>query len=442
MYMRMMLEGYRGRFAFRSRITHSLRVAKWAQRIWNQDGQGADREVLLAASILHDIGYPAKNGEDHGELGAVYAEQYLRNEGYGEAFTSKVCDLIRNHSRKEFLKRPEEAGDRLTPELRILMEADLMDECGPVAVVFDCMAEAGEKEQSFEKTYRRICKNAPVFLECNWMRSPSARTYWEERQRLLRDYLEAYEGELFLQEKMPEEFEKAADYMIRTMKGHEHTPNRKGIVYPFRRRDTHMLRVFYQARKLFKEEKNRQKDKKKEFGPYGKRVLSYAALLHDIGYRRTTDGLLHAAVGAKMAYEYMREEGLPEDLCRDTAALIEAHADKRLLKEGNPPLLLQLLMEADHQDESGAMSLAWDGMAAAMPETGEDDSFLNLLDYDRAYQRMKRYTAKMFSACEYRTASGRELWQQKERLVRRFLRTFAFDLEEWSPQDLGEKEGS
>ncbi|MBQ7917159.1 MAG: hypothetical protein IJ315_10315, partial [Firmicutes bacterium] len=49
LYMRMVLDGYKGRFSFRSRQTHTLRVTQWAQRIWNENGEGADREVLLAA---------------------------------------------------------------------------------------------------------------------------------------------------------------------------------------------------------------------------------------------------------------------------------------------------------------------------------------------------------------------------------------------------------
>ena len=72
-------------------------------------------------------------------------EQYLRNEGYDENFIQKDCYLIRMHSHKEYLKIPEKAAYRLTPELQILMEADLLDECGRMAVVFDCMAEAQEE---------------------------------------------------------------------------------------------------------------------------------------------------------------------------------------------------------------------------------------------------------------------------------------------------------
>ena len=142
-----------------------------------------------------------------------------------------------------------------------------------------------------------------------------------------------------------------------------------------------------------------------------------------------------------MALEYMRGEGLPEELCQDTAALIRAHADKQRLTEGEQPILLQLLMEADHQDESGAMSLAWDAMASAMPETEMDSVFERQLDYDKALERMQRFTAKMFGNCEYRTAAGKELWQQKGRLVDRFLRMFRYDLKEWEPLELLESEG-
>ena len=433
----MVLNGYRGRFPFRSRESHTLRVAQWAQRIWNEDGENADPEVLLCAALLHDIGYYAKNGEDHAEIGAELAESYLRNEGYEPDFIRRVCYCIRLHSHKEYLKQPERFEAELTPELQILMEADLLDECGAIAVVFDCMAEGLETEQSFEKTYQRIQKNSPEFLECNWMKSPSARIYWQERQTLLRDFLEQYRAELFLDEKIPQEYEAAAAFMIRTMRGHDLVPNRHGIVYPFRQKDRHMLRVFFQARRLFKNEKARQKDRRHELTPYARKVLSYAALLHDIGYRKTSDGYLHAPAGAQMAEEYMRSQGLPEELCRDTARLIEMHADKTLLEKSDTPPLLRLLMEADHQDESGALSIVWDSMAVVSRsfEKGEGTP-LQTLDYGSALTRIRRNTGKMYEKCVYQTASGKECWNQKERFVKQFILNFQFDLVQWSPSEL------
>lgn len=438
LYMRMVLAGYKGRFAFRQRSSHSLRVTQWAQRIWEEDGQEGDPCALLCAAILHDVGYSVEDGEDHAGASAVLAAKYLETEGYSPEFIQKVCRLIRLHSRKEFLKMPDKAGAELTPELRILMEADLMDECGAIAVLWDCMAESGEEEQSFEKTYQRIVKNSPSFLERSWMITPSARRYWKDRQEILSDYIAAYRSELFLDEKLPSEYEEAAQFMQRTMKGHNLTPNRQGVVYPFRQKDAHMLRVFYQARQLFKSEKGRQKDLKHELTPYAKQVLSYAALLHDIGYRKTKDGLLHAQAGAQMAYEFMKNQGLSEALCYDAAELIRLHADKSRLTSSGNPLLLQLLMEADHQDESGAMSIVWDAMASAVRP--EQDEGLTPLDYKTALERIERYTGRMFEQCDYQTASGKDCWRRKGRLAERFVQTLRFDLKEWSPQELRTRE--
>lgn len=438
LYMRMVLAGHKGRFPFRQKTSHSLRVTQWAQRIWEEDGRGADPRILITAALLHDIGYSITDGDDHAEAGAVLAAKYLETEGYGGAFSGQVCRLIRLHSRKEYLKMPDKAGSELTPELRILMEADLMDECGPIAVLWDCMAESGEEEQSFEKTYRRIEKNSPSFLERSWMITPSARQYWKDRQKLLADFMSALREELFLDEKLPSEYEEAAQFMLRTMRGHNLTPNRQGVVYPFRQRDTHMLRVFFQARQLFKSEKARQKDLKHEFTPYAKQVLSYAALLHDIGYRKTTDGALHAQAGARMAEEFMRRQGLGETLCRDTAALIRLHADKSRLGCGCNSILLELLMEADHQDESGAMSIVWD--AAACVAGNESGEALRPLDYSAALARIERYTLRMFERCEYQTAAGRDCWRKKGGLVRRFVQMLRFDLKEWTPEEFGNEE--
>ena len=313
-------------------------------------------------------------------------------------------------------------------------EADLLDECGPVAIIFDCMAEGRESTQSFQKTYQRVQKYSPVFLDCNWMMSSSAKQYWKDRQNLLKEFLDECRDELFLDEKMPEEYKDAADYMVGLMKGHNLVPNRQGVIFPFRQRDDHMFRVFYQARRLFKNEKARQKDRRQELSPYAKKVLSYAAILHDIGNRKTSDGLLHAPVGAEMAREYLRKEGQPEKLCQDVYELIAQHADKKLLTNPDTSLLLKLLMEADHQDESGALSIIWDAMASAAPGQGSEEAvFMRELDYISALRRIERFTVRMFEKCEYQTMSGQESWRRKGRFVDRFVQMLRFDLTEWEP---------
>ncbi|MDD2364818.1 MAG: HD domain-containing protein [Desulfuromonadaceae bacterium] len=105
------------------RITHALDVMKHAERIMDEkEKEGCDYEVLIAASLLHDIGikkseelHGFNNGKTQEEYGPPIAEQLLGNIGFDPDKTRRVCEIIGNHhsqSRYDYI------------ELEILKEAD------------------------------------------------------------------------------------------------------------------------------------------------------------------------------------------------------------------------------------------------------------------------------------------------------------------------------
>jgi uncharacterized protein len=168
---------------FRKRSEHIKRVFIWAERI--MDGmENINKEALLTAAAFHDAGYnPLLGRSDHAETSAVICEKYLKDNGYDAKFTDFAVYLVRNHSRKELMTSSD------TPlELILLMEADLLDETGALSIVWDCMAEGAEDVQSFEKTYEHIIKFSYVALKENPMITEKAKAFWEEKQKLMKEF--------------------------------------------------------------------------------------------------------------------------------------------------------------------------------------------------------------------------------------------------------------
>jgi len=103
------------------RITHALEVLKHAEMIM-EDTLNCDREVLLAAALLHDIGIKKSeevlgynNGGTQEEYGPPVAEELLKSIDFPPEKITRVCEIIGNHhspSRYDYV------------ELKILKEAD------------------------------------------------------------------------------------------------------------------------------------------------------------------------------------------------------------------------------------------------------------------------------------------------------------------------------
>ena len=90
----------------------------------------ADRDVLIAAALLHDVGRPEQQADqrlDHALVGAEKAEAFLRSRGYGEGFIARVCECIRCHRFRR--SRPPESI-----EAKILFDADKLDVCGATGI--------------------------------------------------------------------------------------------------------------------------------------------------------------------------------------------------------------------------------------------------------------------------------------------------------------------
>lgn len=194
------------------RFYHIQRVTAWAERIADElcaakaerndaisDGKSAeacvpDKDSLMLASVLHDVGYHAYHiSENHAEAGVVLAEQFLSEAAVPEVQKAKILDLIRRHSSKELMFLED------TPlELVILMEADLMDDMGASGLVMDTWINTRmhQEETSFDTIFAHMQKYTQVQQREEPMRTEPAKRFWREKQELVEEFMRQFARDL------------------------------------------------------------------------------------------------------------------------------------------------------------------------------------------------------------------------------------------------------
>lgn len=122
------------------RWAHTLGVARFAEAIAR--AEGADPDVCVLAALFHDANFFDPTGyQHHPESGAVLAEQYLTDHGYPPDLVSRVAQAVRDHAgkgREYWLQSPL--------EVRILVEADLIDKIGVAGAANHLLACGGQGE--------------------------------------------------------------------------------------------------------------------------------------------------------------------------------------------------------------------------------------------------------------------------------------------------------
>jgi uncharacterized protein len=103
---------------------HVLRVVHLADRI--AQAEGADRDVVRAAALLHDIGLD-EGRAGHETSAARRATEILRAQGYAEDFCKAVAHAIESH-------RFRSGSTPQTLEAKVLFDADKLDAIGAIGI--------------------------------------------------------------------------------------------------------------------------------------------------------------------------------------------------------------------------------------------------------------------------------------------------------------------
>jgi len=106
---------------------HFVSVADYAGKL--ADEVGGDKEVVLIAAWLHDIGSIIHGRENHHITGAKIAEEKLREFNYPEEKIGLVKKCILNH-------RGSKQKERMSIEEMIVAEADAMSNFDNISGIF------------------------------------------------------------------------------------------------------------------------------------------------------------------------------------------------------------------------------------------------------------------------------------------------------------------
>ena len=90
-------------YPFRDKLAHTKRVVHRVRRI--SSSEGGDRDKLVLAAILHDVGYTI-SGHDHPTHSAEIARLFLMDNDVEKQYSEDVCTLIRNHGDRSLLHTP------------------------------------------------------------------------------------------------------------------------------------------------------------------------------------------------------------------------------------------------------------------------------------------------------------------------------------------------
>jgi len=105
---------------------HAIRVCNISKNIGEEEK--ADTDVLLAASLLHDV-YAGKNYATHVEKAATLANKILMNIGFPQEKIKDVIECIKNHEKYKWGKT-----NNISKEAQILQDSDRIDAIGAIGI--------------------------------------------------------------------------------------------------------------------------------------------------------------------------------------------------------------------------------------------------------------------------------------------------------------------
>lgn len=176
---------------FRTRFEHIKRVYVWVNRLL-PDFPNVDEKVVKTAACFHDVGYAGVGyKKNHNIKGVTIFKEYAQVMNYDQDFIDKVTFCIMNHCDKDALK-----SSIANDELKLLIEADLLDEEGALGIAFDLMVTGATAPRNYSQGYQMILNHTCHVYDQEYMITPLAKKYWDAKRELVKNFMTAYEEDL------------------------------------------------------------------------------------------------------------------------------------------------------------------------------------------------------------------------------------------------------
>lgn len=167
-------------------LEHTLRVMKIADRILNKEI--ADREIVMVSILLHDVSKTLCENS-HNLLSFRLAELLLDKYKYLEHKKKKILDCILYHSAKDL-----ETID-LTPEMKVMMDADIIDEIGILLISRICLRTHNKNYSVHELEKLLDNKYAKIERETVFLKTKTGRDLYIQKKKKFKEYIDAFKIE-------------------------------------------------------------------------------------------------------------------------------------------------------------------------------------------------------------------------------------------------------
>jgi HD superfamily phosphodiesterase len=163
-------------------IEHTLRTIKLAERIMNKEV--VDKEVVIITLLLHDISKTVCENSHHlvsHRLAEILFEKYP----YLDKKKKKILDCILYHSAKDL-----DSLD-LTPEMKVVMDADILDEIGILLISRVCL-RTHNKNLSIQELIKLLDgKYNKIERELSFVKTKTGREMYIQKKKKLKEYIDA-----------------------------------------------------------------------------------------------------------------------------------------------------------------------------------------------------------------------------------------------------------
>ena len=172
---------------------HTMRTIKIAERILNKEV--ADKEIVIVSLLLHDISKTVCENS-HNLVSHRLAEIFFEKFPYLDKKKKKILDCILYHSAKDL------ESLNLTPEMKVMMDADILDEIGVLLISRVCLV-THNKNLSIQELIKLLDnKYLKIEKELAYVKTKTGREMYVQKKKKLKEYIDALKIE-------------AAEYKIR-----------------------------------------------------------------------------------------------------------------------------------------------------------------------------------------------------------------------------------
>ncbi len=166
---------------------HSMRTIKIAERLMNKEI--ADKEIVIVSLLLHDISKTVCDSQ-HNLVSYRLAELLFNKYPYLDKKKKKILDCILYHSAKDL-----DSLD-LTSELKVVMDADILDEVGILLISKVCL-RSHNKNLSMQELLKSLDnKYAKIEKETQLLKTKTGKEQYIQKKKKLKEYIDALKAEV------------------------------------------------------------------------------------------------------------------------------------------------------------------------------------------------------------------------------------------------------